>query len=150
VAITRFCDENRQIIIFRGLYGELQSYRREEAFSPNRTSSTAAQEISLLFCGSFLSGSETLIYLELVLRIRDILERLRILGSVAMTNGSGCGSGSHKNIRIRIRNTGTFTSFFKDKKVIKKSQNIRNQGFPYYFCLLMEGPEPKSNLDPYL
>jgi hypothetical protein len=28
---------------------------------------------------------------------------------------------------------GTFTLFFKDKKVIKKSQNSRNQGFYYYF-----------------
>ncbi len=33
---------------------------------------------------------------------------------------------------------GIFTSFFK-KKVIKKSQNRRNQGFSYYFCLMMEG-----------
>jgi hypothetical protein len=28
---------------------------------------------------------------------------------------------------------GTFTSFFKDKKVKKKPQNSRNQGFSYYF-----------------
>jgi hypothetical protein len=33
---------------------------------------------------------------------------------------------------------GTFTSFFKDKKS-QKSQNSRNQGFSYYFCLLIEG-----------
>jgi hypothetical protein len=35
---------------------------------------------------------------------------------------------------------GTFTSFFKDKKT-KKSQNCRtrNQGFPCYFFLMMEG-----------
>jgi hypothetical protein len=30
---------------------------------------------------------------------------------------------------------GTFTSFFKDKK----SQHSRNQGFSYYFCLMIEG-----------
>ncbi len=57
-------------------------------------------------------------------------------------SGCGCGSGGPKNVRIlriRVRNTGTFTSFFKDKKVIKKSQNIRNKGFSYYFCLMMEG-----------
>jgi hypothetical protein len=29
---------------------------------------------------------------------------------------------------------GTFTSFSKDKKVQKKSQTSRNQGFSYYFC----------------
>ncbi len=33
---------------------------------------------------------------------------------------------------------GTFTSFFKDKKP-KKSQNSRNQGFFYFFCLMIEG-----------
>jgi hypothetical protein len=53
--------------------------------------------------------------------------RMRILGSVSPTNGSRCGSGRTKN--IWIRNTGTFTSFVKEKKVIKKSQNSRNQGF---------------------
>jgi hypothetical protein len=33
----------------------------------------------------------------------------------------------------------TFTSFFKDKEVIKKSQNSRNQCFSYHFCLMIEG-----------
>ncbi len=33
----------------------------------------------------------------------------------------------------------TFTSFFKDKKIIKKSQNSRIQGFSYHFCLVIEG-----------
>jgi hypothetical protein len=33
----------------------------------------------------------------------------------------------------------TFTSFFKDKKVMKKSQNSRNQGFSSFFCFFMEG-----------
>ncbi len=32
----------------------------------------------------------------------------------------------------------TFTPFFKDKKS-KKSQNSRNQGFSYYFCMMIEG-----------
>ncbi len=67
-------------------------------------------------------GSVTLHVLRqhrhIVLLIRDILRRIRmrirIPGSVSLTNGSGCGSGRSKN--IRVRNTGTFTSFFKDKK----------------------------------
>jgi hypothetical protein len=54
---------------------------------------------------------------------------------------------------------GTFTSVFKDK-VIKKSQNSRNHGFSYYFCLMIEGAgskpltngsgsrRPKTNTDP--
>jgi hypothetical protein len=44
-----------------------------------------------------------------VLWIRDILVRIRILGSVPLYNGSGCGSGRPKNVRIlriRIHNTG--------------------------------------------
>jgi hypothetical protein len=44
---------------------------------------------------------------------------------------------------------GTFTSFFKNKKVTKKSQNSRNQGFSSYFCLMIEGygsrPGPLTN-----
>jgi hypothetical protein len=32
----------------------------------------------------------------------------------------------------------TFTSFFKDKKS-KESQNSRNQGFSYHFCMMKEG-----------
>ncbi len=62
-------------------------------------------------------------YSSPMLGIRDILARIRILKTGPLTNGSGCGSGKPKNIRIwiwmRIRNTGTFTSFFKEK-VIKK------------------------------
>ncbi len=48
------------------------------------------------------------------LGIRDILVRIRILGSVPLTKGPGCGSG--RTVWMRIRNTGTFSSFFKDKK----------------------------------
>jgi hypothetical protein len=37
-------------------------------------------------------------------------------------------------------------SFFKDKKKVKKkSQNSRNQGFSFYFCLMIEGSRrPKT------
>ncbi len=35
-----------------------------------------------------------------VLRIREIFMRIRTLGSVLLTNGSGCGSGRPENIRI--------------------------------------------------
>ncbi len=75
--------------------------------------------------------------------------QIRMLGSEPLTSGSGCGSGRPKNIRIlgirmRIRNTATFTPFFKGKKVIKKSQNSRNQGFSYYLCLMIEGSGCRS------
>ncbi len=75
-----------------------------------------------------------------------------------LTNGSGSGSGSWIRILLFSSLTfnmpaknkfltqffllllfeGTFTSFFKDKKS-KKSQNSWNQGFPYYFCMMIEG-----------
>jgi hypothetical protein len=57
------------------------------------------------------------------LGIRDILVRIRILGVVALTHGSGCGFGRPKNIRIGIQNTGTFTSFSK----IKSHQEVTKQ-----------------------
>ena len=46
-------------------------------------------------------------------------------GSVTLTYGFG--------------SEGTFPSFFKEKKFIKKSQNTGNLGFSYYFSLMMEG-----------
>ncbi len=46
--------------------------------------------------------------------------------SGSMTFWCGSGSGTFE---------GTFTSFFKDKKSKKKSQNSRNQGMSYYFLL---------------
>jgi hypothetical protein len=33
---------------------------------------------------------------------------------------------------------------FSKKNVIKKSQNSRNQGFSYYFCLMIEGSGSRS------
>jgi hypothetical protein len=36
----------------------------------------------------------------------------------------------------------TFSLFFKDKKVIKKSQKSRSQGFSCYFSLMMKDPDP--------
>ncbi len=34
---------------------------------------------------------------------------------------------------------GTFTSFFKDKKSKRVTQNSRHQDFSYYFCMMIEG-----------
>ncbi len=70
-----------------------------------------------------------------VLRILDILVRIRVLGSVPLTNTIRM----QIRIRIRIWNTGTYTSFFKEKQVIKMSQTSRNQGFSYPLSLMMEG-----------
>ncbi len=67
-----------------------------------------------------------------LLWIRDILVRIRILGSVTMSNESGCGSERPNNIRMRIR------TMLKSHKEV--TQNNRNQGFSFlYFCLMMEG-----------
>jgi hypothetical protein len=76
-----------------------------------------------------------------VFRNRDLLVRIRILGSVSLTNGSGSFFLSvFPKFFCLLPFEGTFTSFFTDKKVIKKSQNSRNQGF-FYFALWWVGSE---------
>jgi hypothetical protein len=100
-----------------------------------------------------------------VLRIHDILGwiRIRIRGSMPLTNGSGSGFGSGYGswIRILLFSSLTFkiqqkTSFFHTIfsayyflklhlhhflkiKSQKESQNSRNQGFSYYFWMMIEG-----------
>jgi hypothetical protein len=79
-----------------------------------------------------------------VFRIHDILGWIRILGSMLLTNGSGFGSGSW--IRILLFSSlpfnmpFTFTvHHFSKIKSQKESQNRRNRGFSYYFCMMIEG-----------
>ncbi len=101
------------------------------------------------------------INMQPVLRIHDILGwiRIRIRGSMPLTNGSGFGSGFGSGSWIRIlpfssltfkmpaKNT-IFSAYFLLKlhlhhfskiKSQKESQNSRNQGFSYYFCMMIEG-----------
>ncbi len=90
-----------------------------------------------------------------MLRIRDILVRIRIRGSVplSLTSSSGSGSSSRSYSFCQWPSTcqqkiffsiclllfeGAFTSFFKDKM----SQKSRNQGFSYYFFWWWEVPDP--------
>ncbi len=98
-------------------------------------------------------------YVASVFRIHVILVWIRICGSMPLTNGSGfgsgCGSGScyfrhwpsrrqqKTNLKINVFLLITFWRYiyiiFQRKKVQKKSQNSRNQGVSYYFCLMIEG-----------
>ncbi len=103
---------------------------------------------------TFLPGTA---YLRPVFRIHDILERIRIRGSMPLTNGSGSESGSgscffssltfkmptkkifsfniysvHYFLKVHLHN------FLKIKSQ-KESQNSRSQGFSYYFCMMTEG-----------
>jgi hypothetical protein len=79
--------------------------------------------------------------LQTVFRIRNILVRIWIRGSVPWTCGfssesrSCFGYPAIFEFFCLLLFEGTFTSFSKDKK----SQNSRNQGFSYYFCLMIEG-----------
>ncbi len=76
-------------------------------------------------------------------------------GSGPPTNGSGSGSCyfntdlQDANKKIFLFIYGTLTSFFSKDNVIKKSQNSRNQGFPYFLGLIIEGfgsgSEPMTN-----
>ncbi len=92
-----------------------------------------------------------------MLRIHDILGWIRIRGSMPLTNGSGSGSW----IRILLFSSFTFKMPAKNKflnticsayyflkrhlhhfskiKSQKVSLNSRNQGFSYYFCMMIEG-----------
>jgi hypothetical protein len=66
--------------------------------------------------------------------------RILLLGSISLNNGSGCGFGRPKNIRygsecrIRILNAGIFTSFFKDKKSIRRHKIVEIKVFLYIFA----------------
>jgi len=53
------------------------------------------------------------------------------------------GNKNYFNFCCFLLSQATFTSLFKDKKS-KKSQNSRNQGFPYYYCLIMDLGGPKT------
>ncbi len=78
-----------------------------------------------------------------VLRIHEILVRIRIriLGSIPLTYGSGCGSGScyFRHWPSRRFFACQFLKVNLLHKVIQKWQNSRNQGFSYYFYLMIEG-----------
>ncbi len=88
----------------------------------------------------------------LVLRIHEILVRfrIRIRGSIPLTNGSGSGFGSTfktltKNFFFLRFLLITFWRyiyiiFLKIKKSYRSHKTLpRNQCFSYYFCLMTEG-----------
>ncbi len=92
--------------------------------------------------------------------------RIRIRGSMPLTNGSGCGSGScyfrhwpsrgqqKTNFFYKVFLLITFWRYiyiiFQKEKVQKKSQNSRDQGFSYYFCLMIEGSGSGSPKDMWI
>ncbi len=80
--------------------------------------------------------------------------RIRFRGSVPLTNGSDSGSGSRSCFLRQCPSGCNLNKFlcyfayyflklhihnFSKMKVIKKSQNSRNQAFFYYFCVMIEG-----------
>ncbi len=80
--------------------------------------------------------------------------RIRIRGSIPLTNGLGCGSGSsyfHYWPSRRQQKTNLKKMFlayyflkvhlypFSKIKSQKEVKNSRNQGFSYYFWLMIEG-----------
>ncbi len=94
-----------------------------------------------------------------MLRIHDLLGwiRIRIRGSMPLTNGSGSGSWNRillfSSLTLKMpekkKKFNTFFSayyflklhlhHFSKIKSQKESQNSRNQGFSYYFCMMIEG-----------
>jgi hypothetical protein len=98
-----------------------------------------------------------LAWLLAVLRIHKVLLRIRmrIHGSIPPSNGSGCASGSchfpqwsswrQQKIIVLLINL-PLHHFSKIKRVIKKSQNSRNQCFSYNFCYMIEGSGSPKNI----
>ncbi len=81
---------------------------------------------------SWLSWLLLLIMKISVLEISDILVRIRILGSVPLTNGSRCGSVRPKY--IRIWRTLVYLHYSSKIKSRKKLHNSKNQGFLTIFA----------------
>jgi hypothetical protein len=113
--------------------------------------------IKLFFASDFTTVRQ--VEIPALLRIHDILGcfRIRIRGSMPLTNGSGSGSW----IRILLFSSLTF-KIPAQKKIFdtifsayyflkvhlrhfskinsqKESQNSRNQGSSYFFCMMIEG-----------
>ncbi len=90
-----------------------------------------------------------------VLRIHDILVwiRIRIHGSMPLTNGSGSGScyfhhwpsrrkqktNFLKKVFCLLLFEGTFTSFFKDNKSKRSHKTVEIKVFLTFFCSMVEG-----------
>ncbi len=86
-------------------------------------------------------------------RIHVILEWIRIRGSILLTNGSRIRTLLFSSLTFKKPTKNNFclnifsayyclkTHFhnFPKIKSQKESQNSRNQGFSYYFCLMTEG-----------
>ncbi len=78
-----------------------------------------------------------------------------IAGSIPLTYGCGSGSCSFRQWLLRCQQIQVFyLLFFKVHfhqsskiKVIKKSQNRRNQGFSYFLCMVMELGRIRTNND---
>ncbi len=101
-----------------------------------------------LICSAELPGLS-----QAVFWIHDILVwiRIRIRGSMPLTNGSGSCNFCHWPSRCQQK-TNFLTQFFllvtfwrhiyiiiKDKKSKRVTKNNRIQGFSYYFCMMIEG-----------
>ncbi len=146
-----------------------QSYERQNSLRrPGWTVSRCSSSRASACCQFGLSGSRNftadqdgifILVREKVLSMQccgslTYWVRIRIRESVPLTNGFGSASGSwyfrqwssrlqqQKNLSkffCLLLFDATLTSFFKDKKSKKQSQNSRNQGFSCYFCLMIEG-----------
>jgi hypothetical protein len=88
-----------------------------------------------------------------MVRIRGILVRIlmrmRILGPVLLTNGSGCGSGSPKTYGSLESGSGILVHLHhssKKKKIIIESENNSNQGFLTFFAWWWKNPDTDSYL----
>ncbi len=81
--------------------------------------------------------------MQSVFRIRDIFARIRICGSVPVTNGSGFKA--FKNMAKHFCSQlfeGTFTSFFKDQKLQRSRKRVEINVFLTNFAWWWKDPDP--------
>jgi hypothetical protein len=108
----------------------------------------------LVLSNNFRHHRNSLKVLLPLLRIHDILVRIWIRTlPVPLTNGSGSCFFRQWPLKwqLKIILLITLCSYiyiiFQKYNVINKSQNSRNQGFSFYFCLMKEGSGfiPRTN-----
>ncbi len=109
----------------------------------------AKHDLSILFESRF---GRSVMGLKPVLRIHKIFIRIRIQSrgskplwlmdpdpAIFVSDLQFKTSTTKKNFKLFL-----LITFWRYKKVIKKSQSSRNQCFSYYFCLMIEGSGSES------
>ncbi len=107
--------------------------------SSHCSTSASPLRLSIPLNSKYFCEIYSILYWKPGFRIRDILIRIGIL----LLLFTSVTFKTLKKILVFIAyyflRVVIFTLFFKDEKVLKKSQNSKNKTYSYYFCLMMDG-----------